>query len=357
MIAVGLGILLCLSWVPNSAQDLPDKKIRKVDEIYSFYDSLSNINIIPLVLHGDSVQFVKIYGGKLEKHQLKKKLYSVGELSKFFTAIAIIKLAEQGDLSLDDNISKYFPDLPSYKDSIKIINLLTHQSGLPKYNKVKLNNGELIRDYLSSIHLISSPGNTTIYNPADYYILSEIIEKVSGKSYSDYMIKNFFKKIGIKNVYVANDLIEKNKVDILAYFINKNGDIEMFKPKWENIKGASGVFMSTDDLASFYLQLHKGEIINLHSVNKYLDGYINDKKVENSSVYGLGGIKQSVYGTNYVYESSFDSFGMVSFLRIPSDNITVIILSNDIAFYKLRYLTISTSNVFTRKYLYPGDKK
>lgn len=347
--------LLFFSLIKSNAQVTWEKKLKKVEEIYSAYEDKEKISVISIVIHGDSVEYINLFGKIGQRKHLDKELYSIGKLTKFFTGIAILKLSEEGKIGLNDHISKYIPDLPDYADSITILNLLCHQSGLNKFNKIKVSGEDQITKYLRNAKLIEKPGIVTIFNNADYYLLSIIIEKVTGKDYSKYMERLIFRKNGVKNVYVANNKIEKKEVDIQAFYTNKTGETEAFKQEWENIKGASGIFMSANDISRFILELNSGNIINPDYLNVYVNGYFEAEKMNLRSVYGLGGNKQSVYGTDYVYESGFDSFGMASFLRIPSDNITVIILTNEISFYKLRRLTILTSNVFTRKYLYPGE--
>lgn len=142
--------------------------------------------------------------------------YEIGSITKQITAAAIMQLAEQKLLSVDDRISKYFPDY-KHGDEITIKLLLTMHSGLTDYinapddffpkkvyhqiSKKELRNEPLdeniVMDHFYNAPLLTKPGKTFFYCNTDYYLLAKIVEIVSGISFSDYIKTNIFDKCGM----------------------------------------------------------------------------------------------------------------------------------------------------------------
>jgi CubicO group peptidase (beta-lactamase class C family) len=135
--------------------------------------------------------------------------FEVGSVTKQFTSACILQLVEQGKLSLDDKLSKYFTDFPK-ADSVTIHMLLTHTSGIKDYTEVpefgKVATLPLEKDSLVALikkqPYIFSPGTKWSYSSSGYFLLGYIVEKVSGKSYSDYVYNNVIQKAGLKNTCV-----------------------------------------------------------------------------------------------------------------------------------------------------------
>ena len=139
--------------------------------------------------------------------------YYVGSLTKQFTAAAIMLLQEQDKLSTDDTLDKYYPDY-KYGSQINVRNLLTMTTGLPDYlgktnESIRANspqydiseensaeeNHAVILDWILSQELDESEDDEYCYSNSDYFLLGDIIEKVSGKSYEDFIRENIFEPL------------------------------------------------------------------------------------------------------------------------------------------------------------------
>src|SRR5450432_531700 len=135
--------------------------------------------------------------------------FEIGSVTKQFTSACILQMVDQGKLSLDDKLSKYFADFPK-ADSVTIHMLLTHTSGIKNITEVtefgKVATLPLEKDSLVALikkqPYIFSPGTKWSYSSSGYFLLGYIIEKVSGKSYSDYVYNNVIQKAGLKNTCV-----------------------------------------------------------------------------------------------------------------------------------------------------------
>lgn len=153
-------------------------------------------------------------------------VFELASCSKQFTAMAIMMLVEQGKLNYNETLQKFMPDLP-YKN-ITVENLLTHTSGLPDYmemitkhwdKKKFVTNYDMVALFKKHKPKVYSQRNETYdYSNTGYALLSVIIEKASGMSYSEYLDKNIFKPLGMKNTRVYNTRGSKSeKINNYAY--------------------------------------------------------------------------------------------------------------------------------------------
>ncbi len=135
--------------------------------------------------------------------------FNLGSMNKMFTAVAIAQLVEQGKLSFEDTLDKFFPDLPNAEDAkkIKIKHLLTHTSGLGSYFNQKFNESSraLFRTVDDMMKLIDDtkvafePGSKWQYSNVGFLVLGAIVEKVIDQSYFDYIRENIYKPAGMTN--------------------------------------------------------------------------------------------------------------------------------------------------------------
>ena len=216
--------------------------------------------------------------------------YYVGSLTKQFTSAAIMKLAEDKKLSVDDKISKYFDDY-KYGEEITIKNLLTMTSGIPSYtcpdgsidcnfytdSRVKgydlkkddvNHNKAVILDWILNQKLRFEPNSRFGFSDSNYYLLGKIIEKVSDTSYEDYIKQNIFAPLGMKSSTFnnANDLAE-------GYDGSDNC-------KWLYYGGvgysSSGLITSVSDILKWLNAFDDYKIISEESVEEMCTPYLEN---------------------------------------------------------------------------------
>ena len=144
--------------------------------------------------------------------------FNLGSINKSFTSVAVAQLAQQGKLAYTDTIAKLLPDYPNkaVAEKVTIHQLLTHTSGLGDYLTRDLAQAKTLRDLLPLFvnqPLLFEPGQKVQYSNSGYVVLGLIIEKLSGRSYYDYVKENIFKPAGM----TRTDSFERDqKVDDLA---------------------------------------------------------------------------------------------------------------------------------------------
>jgi len=194
-----------------------------------------------------------------------------GSISKQFVGMCIAILAEQGKLSLDENIQTYFPDWPDYNGQITLKHLLYHTSGVREYlTLVELMGkpegsgyvytpNELVRTLARQKELNFKPGEMYSYSNSGYFLLSEIVSRVSGMKTSAFAKKHLFDPLGMKNTHFHDDpnKIVKNR----AYgYSPKKGEgfrIDIVRLK---VIGDLGVFTTIEDFLKWDQNFYKNKL-------------------------------------------------------------------------------------------------
>ena len=192
--------------------------------------------------------------------------FRIGSISKPFTALAIMRLVEQKKLSLDDHVINYISELPvSWKD-ITIKDLLSHRVSISddffadsNLYLANLSTNQDVIKFISSnkIKIKAQAFDKAIYCNSCYVLLAEIIVKISGVSFSDYMNKNIFIPANMKNSYIVEKGVSLKDNDALNYA--KTASFFGIK---QYTTGAMAQVSSIDDLNNFIVALKEGKIIS-----------------------------------------------------------------------------------------------
>lgn len=225
--------------------------------------------------------YQKAFGLASKEHNTPNRAdtkFNLGSINKFFTDTAIVQLAEQGKLSLDDTIIKHLPDYPNHQaaEKITIRHLLTHSSGIgdffgEKYVATPKNRIRKISDYFqffAAQPLLFEPGTSRRYSNGGYVVLGAIIEKVSGKSYYDYVRENIFVSAGMSNTdSYETDVPTPNLAS--GYTRRGEGREADTKERRNNIytrpargSSAGGGYSTTDDMLRFTIALQNAKLLS-----------------------------------------------------------------------------------------------
>ncbi|MBQ8056747.1 MAG: beta-lactamase family protein, partial [Ruminococcus sp.] len=207
-------------------------------------------------------------------------LFPIGSNSKQFCAASILLLQEQGKLSVDDKLSKYFPEYTIGKD-VTIKNLLTMRSGIRDHvnedtqykgheiptNEYPLSNTateqenqEAILNWLFTQELKFAPDKMFSYSNTNYLLLSLIVEKVSGMSYSDFVKQNIFTPLGMTNSGFYEELVDSPN-------IAENNELEEYQdyidPYMKGLsQGAGDIATNAKDMDKWMTALSKGTLLS-----------------------------------------------------------------------------------------------
>jgi len=224
------------------------------------------------VVRGRDTLLLKGYGSadlELDVPTPPAAIYEIGSVTKQFTASAVMQLVEQGKLALDDELTKYLPDYPTQGHRITIRRLLDHTSGIKGYTELPAFGALMVRKLPrdSLVALFSkapfdfSPGDALVYNNSAYFLLGLIIEKVSGKSYADYVRDNLFARAGMPDSrYCSENAVVKRRAH--GYDTGPNGTLVRAAYLDHTWPFAAGSLCSTvGDLIAWARALHGGRIL------------------------------------------------------------------------------------------------
>lgn len=221
----GIIALLLLSYSNLFAQKAISARL---DSVFTVMYNQKQFNGSVLVAEKGKVLLAKGYGFRdtLSRYKTNKNtIYELASCSKQFTAAAVVLLHRQGLLQYDDAIDKYIPELKQWHD-VTIYDLLRHTSGLPEYigdmakgwNHQKIaTNKDLITFYAKRRDTLSfKPGSMHRYNNTNYALLASIIERVSGKTYADYLRDHIFRPLKMKSTFVYNRRLNPKRIENYA---------------------------------------------------------------------------------------------------------------------------------------------
>jgi CubicO group peptidase (beta-lactamase class C family) len=253
-------------------------------------------------------------------------VFKIGSVSKQFIASAIMLLAQDGRLSVEDPVRKYLMEVPASWQSITLRQLLTHTAGLvresPGFNPMQAASDLDIVKSTFPVPLLFAPGSKWAYSNAGYYVLAEIISRVSGQSWARFIEERLFKTAGMASTKPTNTTpVPPNRA--VGYTGNDN---QRPAGEWVALR-PSGAFLSTVvDLAKWEAVLRDGQVLNDASRRamwarvRLADGTIAD--------YGFGWHVETLLRRPTVWHGgAFPGFTS-NYLRFVDDGITVIVLAN-----------------------------
>lgn len=316
-------ILTCLM-VLLAANPFFSQRTQQIEQLLNAYEKAGLFSGSVLIAEKGKIIFEKSYGyrnaPKKEKNT-NNSLYRIFSTTKMFTAAVILKLEEEGKLSINDKLSKYYPAYPK-GDSITIANILSHTSGIPSEENTNytVDEGTFIQ-YISAKPLDFSPGKQWNYSNSGYYILGYIIKKVTGLDY-DKAIENYI----LKPVQMThsgfhfNAVTDENKA--LGYeFVSENMSNEAFRFKTDHPFAAGAMYSTVGDLFKFNEALKNYKILKKETLEKMFTPYLNDH-------YGLGAQVSNILGKKATGHDGGGPGYRSRYYRILKDDLCFILMTN-----------------------------
>ena len=318
-------------------------KVSEQSSLMLFADSLFQASVDSSYIAGSSVLVFqkgeklldKSYGYaslELSVPIPERASFEIGSVTKQFTAATILKLAEEGKISLDDDFTEYL-DFQTNGRSITIAMLLNHTSGIQGYTEIpefwnlsihKYERDSLVR-LVEQKGFLFEPGKAMIYNNSAYFFLGLIIEKVSEKSYEEYLSERIFKPLGMNNTYYCStSKVIKNKVYGYGYSEDGLKQKPYLDHTWPYAAGS--LCSTTEDLLIWMRALHGGKVLNEKS---YKLMTMPDELKDGSKLrYAMGLVNYSNFGNQLIGHGGGIN-GFLSETRFfPKDDIYIICLVN-----------------------------
>jgi CubicO group peptidase (beta-lactamase class C family) len=263
--------------------------------------------------------------------------FNLASASKPFTSVAILQLVEQGKINLTDAVEKHIPSFPY--TGIDIHQLLTHRSGLSKYDHFCDQPDSIWPDKHKSIHntdvvdimaeiipqVAYSPNTHHYYSNTNYMLLAQIIENVSGLTYKEYLQQNIFNPCKMNNTVLysrdnKNELINPVK----GYTGNYTECIDIYL---NGAVGDKGIYSNVNDMLKFDQALSNGKLLSDESLELAFTEHNEQKNNGQNYGYGFRLTYDYVKGKIPFHTGWWKGF-RTYFIRIPLKQQTIIVLSN-----------------------------
>ncbi|RLD68311.1 MAG: hypothetical protein DRI98_12010, partial [Bacteroidetes bacterium] len=252
---------------------------KRADQLFYAYNEEGVPGGVVGVIKNGEVVFSKAYGLANLSHSIPYEVNTptnIGSVSKQFTAMAILLLEQQGKLSLDDDVRKHIPELPDLGQVVTIHNMLNHTNGFREvYNLMPmtgwkgedmLRREEIIEMLKRQEELQNAPGEEYNYNNSAFILLAEIVERISGQTFPEYMEANVFAPLGM-----TSSLVRPNPAviipgasqgyvrDSLGY--HEAGDLYA-------AYGAGGIYTTVEDFSKWMGNFSKPLLGGIELVNR-----------------------------------------------------------------------------------------
>ncbi len=333
-----LSFLLSCKQEPTVAQEVvSNATITNKETLSSYLNALekSGFSGSVLVAQKGKVLLEQGYGYSNRENKIKttpETVFDIGSITKQFTGAAILKLEMQGKLSVEDKLSKYITNVPDDKKDITLHHLLTHSSGFQSAigdDYEDISTEEFIAEAFKR-KLVFRPGTAFTYSNVGYSFLGIIIEKVSGMSYEEYLMKHLWKPSGMHQTGYEKPLFK----DIaIGYRKNKHWGKPTDKkwsvdgPYW-HLKANGGVLSTTQDMYKWHRALLRDKILDATAKTKYYGKHIEEGEGA-GSYYGYGwAIFPTPRNTELVAHNGGNGIFFADMWRYLDEDITIIIMTN-----------------------------
>jgi D-alanyl-D-alanine carboxypeptidase len=254
--------------------------------------------------------------------------FYVGSINKQFTAAAILLLAQEGKLKLDDRVTKYVPEL-TIAGTATITQLLNQDAGLPDYTtapglKIDYLHTVKMSDVIAAVNKAkspSAPGSTYAYNNFNYNIAALIVERVSGVPLSDYLDQHIFMPLVMNQSFLAGDTgISSAHAAGYTGHPGKLAKTPMVDPAW--LLGAGGLVTNVYDLAKWDIGLP------LLLRDDAIRSMFTPSDAAGPTKYGMGWVIDERGGKRYIWHNGEVNGFLAMNALLPDDHIAVIVLEN-----------------------------
>lgn len=333
--SLAVSLTLVLGTGLRDAQDETEAP-RRIDAKLAELYPADGPGAVVLVARGGEVLLRKAYGLANLEHEVPlapESVFRIASVTKLFTATAILQLAEPGELGLDDDVTEYLPDFPTYGETITIRHLLTHTSGIAEY----LDGPDLrawIRSELELAELVDSiadrepgfePGKSSAYSNSNYVLLAAVIERVAGQPYDEFLREHIFEPAGMEDTRcgAAADIVPRRAA---GYERSTEGFVDEKDYSMSILVGAGDALSTVDDLQRFFAALLAGQLLEPETLRRSIEpARLDDGK---STRFGYGWELEQVRGRRAAMKGGALSGFTHYVLLMPDDDVQVILLTN-----------------------------
>jgi CubicO group peptidase (beta-lactamase class C family) len=254
------------------AQSNTDARAAQVDALFAPWDTPDSPGAVVAVVENGEVVLARGYGRATLEYDVPitpQTVFHVASVSKQFTTFAIALLADQGRLSLDDDVRTHLLEVPDFGHPITLRHLVHHTSGLRDQWELLITAGWRIDDVITQEHILSmvrhqrelnfEPGAEYLYSNTGYTLLAEVVARVTAESFGAWMQRNVFGPLGMTSTHFHDDHERIVPGRAYSYAVRPDGTYRHAVLSYANA-GATSLFTTAEDLARWVLNLETGTL-------------------------------------------------------------------------------------------------
>ena len=345
---------LCLLVTANSfaQQELTDK----VDRVFADWNTTSSPGCALAVVKDGHIVYEHGYGManlELGIAITPQSVFDIGSISKQITAMAILLLAQEHKLSLDDDVRKYLPEIPDYGSTITIRHMLHHTSGLRNYDDLfdleGIPEADLTTDRDAMDLIVRQkgvnfkPGEEFLYSDTNYFLMSQIVKRVTGQTLRQFAQDRIFGPLGMTSTHFHDDHTMIVPRRATGYAPHKGGGFEMDMSNFEQL-GDGSVMTTVEDLAKWDQNFEHPVVGGVDAIRQLTTpGTLNNGQ---PIPYALGLFLDHYRGLNWIHHSGEWVGYRAALSRFPDQHFSTLVTCNCIGSMSPMTMALRVADVY-----------
>jgi CubicO group peptidase (beta-lactamase class C family) len=324
---------LCATIIGQTAKD----KASAAAALFRDYDRADAPGASVLVVRRGKVVYERAFGMANLEDKIAATTatnYRLASVTKQFTAMSVMILAERKKLSYDAKLTDFFPGFPAYGSHITIRHLLTHTSGLADYEDlmpadttVPLRDRQVLELLKTQHDTTFPPGSRFSYSNSGYSLLALIVERASGVSFATFLRENIFAPLGMTNTVAYEQGISTVKDRAYGYATDAGRFRRHDQSLTSSVLGDGGIYSSVEDLRKWDRALYTGKLVSRDSLARAFTPQVANSDHAGAS-YGFGWYVEPYRGRRALWHTGTTVGFRNAILRFPDERSAVIVLIN-----------------------------
>ena len=325
--------------MPGGHRQLAPDMVKQVDKVFAKWARADSPGCALGIYQGGQVVYKRGYGMEDLNEDVRitpGTVFHVASMSKQFTAASIVLLAQQGKLSLDDDVRKYIPELPDFGSKITIRNLVHHTSGLRdqwallqlagwRYSKDLITDEDVMSMMTRQKELNFKPGERHVYSNTGYTLMGLIVKRVSGMTLREFTTNNIFLPLGMTHTHFRDDHAEILKHNAVGYEQELGKPFEISITNFDTV-GATSLQTTVEDLQLWDENFYHPKLGGDAFVQQMLErGKLNNGEQLD---YAFGLVLGKYKGLPTVDHAGGDAGYRSDMTRFPEQHFSVAVLCN-----------------------------
>lgn len=311
----------------------------QVDRLFERWDRADSPGCALGVIQDGELIYTRGYGSANLDYEVpldSRSVFYMASVSKQFTAAAVALAARQGHFSLDDDIRTYFPELPDYGATITVRHLVHHTSGLRDYlqlmtlagmNRADVHSDQAILDLIArQKELNFQSGEEYLYSNSGYFLMAELIERTTGRSFRDYTAEEIFQPLGMHDTHFHTDPGHVQKRRAIGYSSSRDQGFRIaFLANFDKV-GSGGLYSTVEDMLLWDRNFEESRIGGPDFIDQLVTpGVLHDGQTMD---YAFGLRLAEYRGQRTVSHGGTMMGYKTAFLRFPDERFSVVCLCN-----------------------------